>query len=206
MHVLRLRPGDPFELINGHGTLAQAELLEKKKETAEVILLTVTQAQPKIAKISLALALLRHKKLEWVLEKGTELGADRFLLFHAARSEKEELHAPQQERLKHITIAATKQSKRLFLPTIQYFSALEDLPLQENCYFGDTRPSAPPFTRISPGDLLFVTGPESGFTPKEVEYLETHRAAGVRLSNHILRAETAPIAAVAAIFCINNFA
>lgn len=196
-HVMRCRPGHLVTLINGRGARAEAELLVLQKQHAELLVLRTTHALPKPPKIILGLALLRSKKMEWIVEKGTELGADAFWIFTAERSEKEELRASEKERLHQLIISAMKQSDRLFMPEILYFSSLQALPLIQETYFGDLRPHALSMPVKLTEEALFVTGPESGFSPQELQFLDMKKARGVRINANLLRAETAPVAAMA---------
>ena len=192
-HVIRLRPPKEAELVNGRGALATAQLLRLDTKKAVLQILHATHTPPPPPAITLVISMPRFSKLEWIIEKGTELGADAFFLFPSDCSEN------KLERLRHLTIAALKQSGRLFLPSIQLYPNLKsclqgDYPL----YFGDTRPSAPLLLQTHPKPpLLFATGPEEGFTTEEIAILQAKGAIGVKLHKNILRAETAPLAALA---------
>lgn len=198
--VMRIAPGETIELVNGKGALAEAEVMEILKNKTSIRVLKISQTNPPSWSLSLAVPLMRPAKLEWVIEKGTEIGADRFLLFSAEQGEKEDLNERQKERLFNIRIAALKQSGRLFLPSIELFPSLATL-LNEagDVYFGD--PEAPPIDWGKESvTLLFATGPEKGFSPEEYSYLEK-RGKKVRLSPYTLRAETAPLVAAAQALC-----
>jgi len=192
-HVVRLRPSDQAELINGRGALATAKLLHADTQKAQLQILHATHTPPPPPFVTLVVGMPRFSKLEWIIEKGTELGADAFFLFPNDCSEH------KAERLRHLAIAALKQSGRLFLPSIQFYPNLKTcLNESHTIYFGDTRPSAPLLIRTEPKmPLLFVTGPEEGFSKEEVAILEGKGAIGVKLHQNILRAETAPLAALA---------
>jgi RsmE family RNA methyltransferase len=87
-----------------------------------------------------------------------------------------------------------KQCGRLDLPPIQLFASLASILSTPHTHlYGDTRPDAKPL--IPQEKVVFITGPERGFSPKELKLLE-QRATGVSLHRNILRAETAPIAAI----------
>jgi 16S rRNA (uracil1498-N3)-methyltransferase len=193
-HVMRTRVGDTIELVNGRGALATAQVHAISKHNASLTILSATTHPVPPAQIILALPLMRPSKLELIIEKCTELGADAFWLYPAAHSDKDDLSPNQLERLHHIAISAMKQCGRLDLPPIQLFASLTDLFKSDFTYlFGDTRPNAP---KISPHEkAVFITGPEKGFSEKEHKLLE-QKATGVKLHRNILRAETAPIVAL----------
>lgn len=203
MKVLRLEPGEDLELVNGKGELAFARLVSMEKRNAVVEIEKVHRAKPPTLKCILAIGIPRLPKLEFILEKGCELGVSSFWLFAADFSEKTLFSPHQKVRQKHILVSAMKQCGRLDLPSIEEFSSLSAVPSFDGAtFFGDVRKEAPLLiSQISspPKDTLFFTGPEKGFSPKEILLLEK-RATGVHLNPHILRAETAAIAA-AAILC-----
>ncbi len=191
-HVMRIRIGEEVELVNGRGSLARAKLktLSKQEALFEVLECHTTPLPP--PRLKIAIPLMRPAKLELVIEKCTELGTDAFYLYPAHFSEKEELSPHQFERFQHIAISAMKQCGRLDLPHIQEVGFEEILSLPGALLFGDPRATAPAKEVV--GELVFITGPEKGFSEREIEKLET-RAVGVRLHKNILRAETAPIVA-----------
>jgi 16S rRNA (uracil1498-N3)-methyltransferase len=193
-HVMRIRVGEQVELVNGKGALAQAKLTALSKHTAILEVLSTSQSPIPPPTRLLGIPLMRLSKLELIVEKGTELGADAFLLYPAQYSDKEELSANQLERLHHIAISSMKQCGRLDLPSLRLLSRFEDLFTSPLLYlFGDTRPTA---TSIPPHDaVLFITGPEKGFSPTELNLLD-QKAQGIHLHKNILRAETAPLAAL----------
>lgn len=191
-HVMRIAAGEEIELVNGRGSLAIAEVKKISKHSAALEVKSCETSPVLASHLTLAIPLMRPAKLELVLEKCTELGTDRFFLYSAQFSEKEELSEHQLERLQHIAISAMKQCGRLDLPPIQLLKFERLFEESETLYFGDTREA--PFTEKIKGPLLFVTGPEKGFSRQELELLDA-KGKGVRLHKNVLRAETAPIVA-----------
>lgn len=202
--VMRKSEGDEIELINGRNQLGVATLIGIEKKGVRVQLLSVIEANPPRQHLIICQALPRLNRLEIVVEKGTELGMTALWLFPGDLSEKKELSNNQLERLKAISIAAIKQSGRLDLPTIALHPPLrqwKSLPFP--AYFGDLSPDAPPFlsalNQRASDDMLFFVGPESGFSSEEEGILHQLKAQGVRLHPHILRTETASLAALSVI-------
>jgi 16S rRNA (uracil1498-N3)-methyltransferase len=193
--VVRARENDEIELVNGFGGLATAKIEKIDKERTSLRILHVKHTDLQNTQIAMGIPLMRPSKLEWVIEKGTELGVDAFYLYLADHSTQDSLSAHQIERLRAITISALKQSKRLYLPHLEILPSLSSLLTQEKeIYFGDVHISAPLLELDFLKNILFITGPESGFSKKESDLLE-QKGRGVRLGPHVLRAETAPIAA-----------
>lgn len=202
-HVMRARQGEELELVNGQGQLALAVIESLEKKRAVLLTLSVHTAPLPQKKIILAQGLPRLNRLEFILEKGTELGVNEFWIFPAARSEKKELSQNQIDRVQTITVAAMKQCGRLFLPKVVLMPALKQWPPVPgfNSFFGDVRPTAPLFSHAwdqnpSLSEALFFVGPESGFTDEEVTLMERQGASGVKLHHNILRTDTAAIAAL----------
>lgn len=190
VHVLRIRIGEEIELVNGKGSLAKAKVESLGRSSATLRILSSQTTPLPQPHLKLALPLMRPSKLEFVIEKCTELGADEFLLYPAHFSEKEDLSEHQMERLKHIAISAMKQCGRLDLPPIRLVS-FSDLLTADTLLFGDLHTDEKPTPQT--GSLVFVTGPEKGFFEKELQALKS-KGQGVRLHRNILRAETAPMA------------
>jgi 16S rRNA (uracil1498-N3)-methyltransferase len=196
-HVMKVRVGEEVEVVNGRGGLAKAKVVSISKRDAELEVLSSTQTPLPPPLLTLAVPLMRPAKLEIVIEKCTELGADAFWFYPAHYSEKEDLSPHQLDRLNLIAVSAMKQCGRLDLPSIKCLSSFEEIFKSPAAYlFGDTRPGG--MLKEAPkrpdGKIVFITGPERGFSEKEVEMLD-RKATGVRLHGNILRAETAPIVA-----------
>lgn len=202
LSVMRTKAGDEIELINGKGQLARARVTSLKKRDADLEVLEVKIEKPKPPLI-LAQGLPRMNHLEWIIEKGTELGATSFWIFPGLLSEKKELSPSQATRLQSLSIAAMKQCGRLDLPTIEIKPALAQWkPVQGTLLFGSLDEDAPylwklPKPLASPV-ILFI-GPESGFDAREEATLKSLDAKGVRLNSNTLRTETASISALSLI-------
>ena len=190
-HVMKIRPGDQVELVNGKGALATVEVVDVSKHEAVLQVLSVATVPVPSPSHILAIPLIRPSKLEFIIEKCTELGADAFWIYPA---DKDRLSPHQLERLHYIAISAMKQCGRLDLPPIKLFEQFEDLFGFPYTYlFGDTRESAKQI-KAEKG-IVFMSGPEQGFSAKELKILDA-KAQRVRLHKNTLRAETAPIAAI----------
>ena len=186
--VMRIRENEIVELTNGKGSLALA-----RAQKMGLLILEVNQF-PSEKEILLGVPFMRPSKLEWILEKGTEIGVSSFFLYPADKSTQKSLSDHQVQRLNNVIVSSLKQSKRLYLPHLEILLSLEELLAKKGiCYFGDVRDSAP---LLVPREEtpLFISGPESGFSDREVALLE-QKAKGVRINPNILRAETAPIVA-----------
>ncbi|HEX2579010.1 MAG TPA: RsmE family RNA methyltransferase [Rhabdochlamydiaceae bacterium] len=192
--VMRIRPGEAIEIVNGQGEIAVAEVTSLTNKQCELKIVSHQKAPPPKQTVILALALTRPASLEWTFEKATELGATHFWLFPGKQSEKKELPPSQLRRLETIMISALKQCGRLYLPHITLKPALEQWPPPPgSLFFGDLSAKAPlkgPFEKT----VTFFIGPEKGFSSTEIHILkEKFKAHPICLHEHILRAETAAI-------------
>lgn len=198
-HVIRMQVKEQLELVNGKGVLALGYIEKLDKKGAMIRIQKIsTKTHPK-SSITLALALPRFNRLEYIIEKTSELGVDHFIFFSAQGSEKKELSSNQWQRLHHLSIAALKQCGRLFLPSFSFYPNLESLLPEEDrqVFFGDTSPQAPLLTSIELKSSLFFIGPEKGFSKQEILFLkEKQKAKGISLSRNTLRVDTAAIALV----------
>jgi 16S rRNA (uracil1498-N3)-methyltransferase len=195
--VMRTQIGEEVELVNGRGVLAHAMLESISKSEAKLSVQSRTDSKEDIPLI-MAQALPRINRLDNLLEKCTELGATEFWLFPGERSERKELTDHQLERLQAVCIAAMKQCGRLFLPKIvmkEKLSQWEKTPYP--LLFGDVSENASVLSGQFKKGVIFATGPESGFTEHEMDQLQRLGGQGVKLNKHILRTDTAAIAACA---------
>ncbi len=204
VHVMRTRPGEQVELVNGQGELAQAQLVQIDKSKVQLKIINVITAQLPVRTLILAQAFVRPNRLEVIIEKGTELGVTDFWLFPGEKSEKGEYSDNQLKRLHLLMIAAMKQCDRLDLPTITIKPPIKLWPpLNGLSFFGHLAPQAPALWQIcsapqaKSSSIMFVTGPESGFSEHEEEMLKNLGVQGVKLHTNILRTETASIVALA---------
>jgi len=203
-HVMRTKVGDQVELVNGRSQLGLATVVFLDKNQAHLHIEVVHQAKPPSSHLILAQAIPRLNRLEFILEKGTELGATAFWIFPAIHSEKKALPSESQvKRLKQITISALKQCGRLDLPELIFLPSLLHWRKKPEGFllFGDTRENAPVVKEVifqcCNEPLIFFIGPESGFHEKEVHVLESDwKAKGVKLHHNILRVDTAALAAI----------
>ncbi len=185
--VLRVRPNEKIELVNGSGELAIALF------DVTIRVLSVHKEPKPEKKIVLIQAIPEKNHLEFILEKGTEIGITEFIFFPAEKSKLKEISEALLFRMKKITISALKQCKRLYLPSISIckLSDLKNFSLK--LYLADPKGDKFITTTESAG---FIIGPESGFSQKEIDYLKTTcKATLTTLSPNILRAETASIIA-----------
>lgn len=201
--VLRLRDGDELVLFSGTGGEARARLrLEGKRASALIDSFDEIERESPLA-LSLVQSLVASDKLDWVIEKATELGVHRVLIAPAARSVIK-LDGPRLEkRIAHwreIAVSACCQCGRNRIPAIDYFPSLAQALSAAQ---GERRYILAPGAR-SPlalngiGSAVFAVGPEGGFSEDELAAAENLGYARSLLGARVLRTETAGLAALAA--------
>jgi 16S rRNA (uracil1498-N3)-methyltransferase len=195
IHVMRFKIGDTVEVVNGRGSLAKASVTALERSAAILHIHHTNEHSFEGPTLILAQAWIRS--IEWVIEKGTELGATEFWLFPGQLGEKKQ---GKEERLRTVAISALKQCRTLFLPKIVLKSSLDtwEKP-QGTLFFGDLSPNAPKLFK-APDPITIAIGPEKGFSEEEISRLKALGAQGVRLHDNILRAETAGITALSQLY------
>lgn len=195
--VMRQKEGELIELVNGKGKLAKATL-EQIKKNESLLNLEHVDFFPLRYRLYLVQAEPSLTHLEFIAEKGTELGMSELILFKGDKSQSH-LSESKLMRIKAKLIAALKQSGRVYLPQIKWKKKLEDLDLRVDfsCY-GDLTPKASLlYERLhkqhSFESYAFYSGPESGFSQRELNIFKELQYSGVSLHSNILRTETAPL-------------
>lgn len=211
VRVLRLRAGDPLVLFNGDGNDYASELVEASARDVRVLVIdarVVGNESP--LRITLAQALARGEKMDWIIQKATELGAAAIVPLLTERSEVRLDGARMDKRLAHwraVSIGACEQCGRARVPGIiapQPLAAwLASLPLAS---VAETRLALLPQGELGvraldhPAmEIRLAVGPEGGFADKDVAALRTAGFHGLSLGPRVLRTETAGAAALAAL-------
>lgn len=198
--VLRLKIGDSVELFDGKGALAQA-IIEKIEKSQAVLTVKTIENYPKPSqqRITIASSIAKGERFELLVAKCTELGVDRIVPVIFERTVKQSL---QQHRLQTIAVESTKQCQRLFLPIIDSPIALpETIKKLQSEYpaakiiFGSLAQNTESIVSFNSGsnDTIAFIGPEGGMTETEENMLKEINAQPVRLTDTILRIETAAI-------------
>ncbi len=206
---LRVRPGDSLALNDGCGTRYRVEVT---RVTSQVIVSRIidrlTEPAPKTSPIVLGQSLIKGDKMDWVIQKATELGVAAIAPIHSTHS----VIKPNPERLEHqrsrwerIARDAAQQSERWTIPTIadpvdlaeicrQYASA----PLKGILVERSNGPSlsAIPLPSGHQRPIVLLIGPEGGWAPEEQRLAQEQGFLLLALGPRILRAETAAIAAL----------
>ncbi|HVN78152.1 MAG TPA: 16S rRNA (uracil(1498)-N(3))-methyltransferase [Terriglobia bacterium] len=208
IHVLRARSGDRVELIDGSGRVWTGEVAEIGPASVDLSKVTlIVEESPSSTSLILLQSLCRPDKLEWILQKTTELGITEIYLVETRRSVAriplERIEA-KMDRWKKIIIGAAKQSRRetlpLLHPPVNCRSASEQANADLKILFSENQGqrNLKSLMRMKQwNSVAFSIGPEGGWTADEESQFLDNQFQPVSLGTHILRTETAAIAALA---------
>lgn len=205
--VLRLRAGAPVRIFDGEGNEYDATLDSVARDGVTARLGGAVAAQPESRlRITLALSPLKGDLMEWVIQKATELGVAEVCPVVTTRTDavaRPALRGSRQERWEKVASGAAEQCGRAVVPRLGATTTLGALLSQDFDGFRMVLATgeAPRLhsLEIRPASVLALVGPAGGFDPHEVASLDAARVAPVSLGPRVLRAETAAIAAVAAL-------
>ena len=197
--VLRLPAGTRIELFDGQGRVAAAVL----RDAASADIETVTSCPAPSCRLTLIQGLPKGDKLELILQKGTELGVNRFCLVEMERSVGRLPGAKQARRLERwqrIVEEAARQCRQFHLPQLcvgdSFAAALagRDAALKIMLWEEQGTSLTPVLPAVAPAEAVVVVGPEGGISRNEVEQAENLGYQPVGLGPRILRTETAGLA------------
>lgn len=214
--VMRMKKGDQLFCINAEGQSAFCEIEEITDEQVIANVVKWEEGSRELpVHVSIASGLPKGDKLEWIIQKGTELGAHEFIPFIAARSVvkwDDKKASKKVERYERIAKEAAEQSYRNLIPAVRSPLRFKDLLQQQDAFnykliayeeegkHGEASVLSKTLHQMKPGEsLLFVFGPEGGLTPEEIELLVANGFKTCGLGPRILRTETAPLYALSAV-------
>ncbi len=207
LRVLRLQAGDACVLFNGDGHDYDATVIAAGKRDARVAIHAVRVVQNESPlQITLLQGIARGEKMDWILQKATELGVAGILPTDSERSEVKldaQRAAKRHAHWRGIVVSACEQSGRARVPEVAAPQSLAQAAQQRRGrgFILD------PFATTSLATLgdaaleasTIAIGPEGGGSPRDREQLQAAGFEGLRLGPRVLRTETAGIAAIAAL-------
>lgn len=198
--VMRMVKDDKIEVVYQENTyickivslspLVEAEIVEEIKNNQEL----KTQ-------VTIVQSLVKEQKMDYILQKTVELGVDKIIPYCASRSviKINEKKDKKIERWKSILKEAAEQSKRIKIPEItnpinlSNLVKLSDYDIKFLCTVNESSQNLKKVlsNMVSGAKILFVIGPESGFTPEEEKVMMENGFLSISLGNSVLRTETA---------------
>lgn len=207
--VLRLRAGDAVQLFDGLGNALDAKIYEIKGKHVQLHeLQTCMDDAESPLRIVLAQAMSSSEKMDWVVQKATELGAAEIHPVQTQRSVARLSGARAEKRTAHwrgITIAASEQCGRNVLPQVHaplelaaWLEQARSLPGSRFVLLpeGSTALHKQPPPQDS---ITLLIGPEGGFSEDEIKMIHMAGFIPIRMGKRVLRTETAAMAGIAAL-------
>lgn len=212
--VMRAKPGEAVTLCDGSGNDYMCVIQSIEKDS---VALAVNSCAPSVSEPDVQVILYvgypKQDKLELIIQKATELGAVRVVPFFSrycvAAPKKEE---QKNERYRRVAYEAAKQSGRGVVPPIElpltYKQMLSDAAQADTALFCyEASAGQPPLhSRIGDGvkTIAVITGSEGGFSAEEAQQAVEAGCVTIGLGPRILRCETAPLAALAAVMTLTG--
>ncbi|MBN1463829.1 MAG: 16S rRNA (uracil(1498)-N(3))-methyltransferase [Paludibacteraceae bacterium] len=207
--VLRMQVGETIHLINGKGGLFEAEIINPHPKRCELnILSSVFEFGKRDFYLHIAIAPTKmNERLEWFLEKATEIGIDEITPVICRYSERKEVKLPRMEK---IVVAAMKQSVKAYLPIINEACSFEQFikkfPASQkyiaHCYQEEKALLQHVYKKGL--DVLLLIGPEGDFSTDEVKLAVEYGYTPVSLGMSRLRTETAGVVACHTVNLLNE--
>lgn len=197
IQVLRRQRGQEVLLADGRGRRFTAQITDDHRKRCTVGITAVEELPPPDPSLRIAISFTKHAaRIEWFLEKATEIGIQMIIPLLSQRTEKEHF---KMARLESILVSAMLQSQQYYLPQLAAPVAFEQLVQQGDVpqrFIAHCLPEQRTYLQeaMQPGlDTLLLIGPEGDFTPEEVELALGQGFKPVSLGNTRLRTETAGV-------------
>ena len=200
--VMRLKIGDKLSIFNISGEW-NAVIQSYEKKGARIKVMKKVREKENEKNIWLAFSPIKQNPLNFIIQKGTELGIQKFIPILTERSMVREINI---ERIKKIIVEASEQSNRISVPEINSPKSLKDFLLQfpKNGYliFCDINSDKNSLKKIlekkNNTPLCILIGPEGDFSENERKMIiEQNQTFSISLAKNILKAETAALSAIA---------
>jgi len=199
--VMRLKTGDKFSVFNKQGEW-NASVANYEKKGAKIKILEKIRDKKNEHDIWLAFTPIKQNPLNFIIQKGTELGVQKFIPILSDRTTVKDINV---ERINKIIIESAEQSNRISIPEINNLQPLKkfllDFPQKGSLIFCDITCEENNLKNILSkkdlGPICILIGPEGDFSEIERKLIiDLNQSFSISLAKNILRAETAAIAAI----------
>lgn len=209
--VLRKTPGERLDVMDGKGYLYRCTMHSVKgKEIYLHVVDVVHHPDEKKTKVTLLVSPIKGPRMDWLIEKATELGADRILptIFRRTVVKFQDEESQRCERWKRIMIEASRQSGRFSVPELGPPTPLRGiLPYvngSESRWLLYEREKSTTLKDVvgtqKNGEVCVAIGPEGGIEEEEVQWFTENGFTPCTLGENILRSETTPLVVLSIIF------
>ncbi|MEM6724061.1 MAG: 16S rRNA (uracil(1498)-N(3))-methyltransferase [Bacteroidota bacterium] len=207
VQALRKQVGDPIDLVDGRGYFLKGQLVEAHKKHCTVEIQERIQQASRSYQLHVAIAPTKNiDRLEWFLEKATEIGIDRITPLLCMRSERKRI---RHDRLERILISAMKQSVQALLPQLDELTDFKSFLTEDASglkYIAHCDEGERPFLHQSyqaGQNLVILIGPEGDFHPEEIHLAKANGFKPLSLGATRLRTETAGLVACSQVAQLN---
>ena len=199
--VMRLKVGDIFSIFNSHGEW-KTTIQNYEKQAVKIKILEKLRDKKNEKNIWLAFTPIKQNPLNFIIQKGTELGVQKFIPILSERTEVKDINS---ERVKKIIIESAEQSNRISIPEVTNLETLKNFifnfPKEACLIFCDINSNQIDIKKIlstkDMGPICILIGPEGDFSENERKLITgLKQSQSISLAQNILRAETAAVAAV----------
>lgn len=194
--VLRMKNGDALQLTNGRGKKITASIVAQDRKSCTVSVKAVESIEKRRPVIGIAISLVKNtSRLEWFLEKATEIGVNTIIPLLCERTEKSHFRA---DRMKSILISAMLQSQQYWLPELQEPVVFKNWVTKSgaaNKWIAHCVDSEKHQLKAGTDDNIICIGPEGDFTSAEIALALENGFQPVTLGATRLRTETAGMVA-----------
>jgi len=208
--VLRKRSGDRVQVVDSGGVAYAATLEVSGRDVRATLDERLERGTPETSlRVTLAQAVPKGQKMDFVVEKATELGVEAIVPVRSARVVGHDTSPAKVERWRRIARSAAQQSGRARVPDVGDVASWDTLVTAFARYdrvfvpweLADPRPLREVFEHELDGasSVLIVVGPEGGFAADEVQRAREAGARAVSLGRRILRTETAALVVLSAL-------
>ncbi len=201
--VLRLEEQSIVEVFDDAGQVARGKLRFDGSRLAHVSVEELLPRDASMFHLSVAAAVPKGERADWMVEKLSELGVAEFIPLKTDRSIVLPGGANKRQRWERLAIEAAKQSRRVGVMRIGELATLAPA-LKPGCYLSTEPGGVAIGERVRknrPAELRLFIGPEGGWTDGERASFEAAGLTAVKLTDTILRIETAAVAAAAVVMC-----
>jgi 16S rRNA (uracil1498-N3)-methyltransferase len=209
IRVLRLKNEDEVMLVDGKGTRAFAKVSDDHPKRC---VLTITKREEETTgrnfKLHVAVAPTKNlDRMEWFVEKATEIGIDSITLISCDHSER---FTVKTERMEKVAVSAIKQSQQAWLPEVKGVIAFKEflatVPANAQKFIAHCAEGEKAFLKEkvkAEGEIYILIGPEGDFSKEEISQAEEKGFAAITLGEKRLRTETAALVAVMSVHLLS---
>ena len=213
LKALRLKEGSHIEVFDGNGKYALCSISELSNKRCLIERISEIEDQEASRRnLTAVIPFIKKNNFNYMIQKLTEVGVNKFIVYKADLSD-QSIAKKDFEKIiiksREVIVNVCKQCGNNFLPTIESYinlgKAIKQIEVGDDKYIFDTE-AAKYFTQDeldNKSSITIITGPESGFSDKEIKMFDNKEIKIRYLGKNILRSETAPI--VVSSIIINHF-